>query len=202
MLGSVEMIDAKGEPTAMFVLQGFVRNQGDGWSFALDYLDRVLGQLEMVPISIEVDVEDLHAMFRGLSQTLGTRIGELHQAFALPVEDPAFQPEPVTESDACLEGVGWPAGGPGARGASAGFRDGYAFSDARFDVETLLGRWAEVDKTIEAALPNIPEINKTRLHGDMHLGQVVVVRDDFTSSTSKASLCEAWTSAREALAVA
>ena len=103
MLGWVEMIDAKGEPTAMFVLQGFVRNQGDGWSFALDYLDRVLGQLEMVPISIEVDVEDLHAMFRGLSQTLGTRIGELHQAFALPVEDPAFQPEPVTETD-CLPG--------------------------------------------------------------------------------------------------
>ena len=106
-----------------------MRNQGDGWSFALDYLDRVLGQLEMVPISIEVDVEDLHAMFRGLSQTLGTRIGELHQAFALPVEDPAFQPEPVTESDVLdLEGVDWPAGGPGARGASAGFRDGYAFS--------------------------------------------------------------------------
>jgi maltose alpha-D-glucosyltransferase/alpha-amylase len=180
MLGWVEMIDAKGEPTAIFVLQGFVRNQGDGWSFALDYLDRVLGQLEMVPISIEVDVEDLHAMFRGLSQTLGTRIGELHQAFALPVEDPAFQPEPVTESDV----LSWKAsiGLQAAQAHSAlqrVFETGTLAPDARFDVETLLSRWAEVDKTIEAALPNIPEINKTRLHGDMHLGQVVVVRDDF-----------------------
>ena len=157
-----------------------MRNQGDGWSFALDYLDRVLGQLEMVPISIEVDVEDLHAMFRGLSQTLGTRIGELHQAFALPVEDPAFQPEPVTETDV----LAWKASvGLQAAQAHAAlqrvFETGTLSPDARFDVETLLSRWAEVDKTIEAALPNIPEINKTRLHGDMHLGQVVVVRDDF-----------------------
>ncbi len=180
LLGSVEMIDADGKPTAIAVLQGFVRNQGDGWWFTLDYLDRVLGQLEMVPTSIEVDVEDLHAMFRGLAQTLGTRIGELHQAFALPVEDPAFRPEPVTESDiATWKTLIRQQAGQAETALRRVFETGTLAADTRFDLETLLGRWAEIDKTIESALPHVPEINKTRLHGDMHLGQVVVVRDDF-----------------------
>jgi maltose alpha-D-glucosyltransferase/alpha-amylase len=180
MLGSVEMIDARGEPTAIAVLQGFVRNQGDGWSFALDYLDRVLGQLEMVPTSIEVNKEDLHAMFRALSQTLGTRIGELHQAFALAVDDPAFRPESVTESDvATWKSLIRQQAAQAQAALQRVFETGTIGADVRFDVETLLGRWAEVDRTIEAALPTVPQVKKTRLHGDMHLGQVVVVRDDF-----------------------
>ena len=180
LLGSVEMIDADGEPTAIAVLQGFVRNQGDGWTFALDYLNRVLGQLEMVPTSIDFDVEDLHAMFRALSQTLGTRIGELHHAFALPVGDPAFRPEPVTEADVLTWKELIRRLAAQAQTALRRIFDGGTLgADARFDVETLLGRWAEVDRTIEAALPQVPQISKTRLHGDMHLGQVVVVRDDF-----------------------
>jgi maltose alpha-D-glucosyltransferase/alpha-amylase len=180
LLGSVEMVDAGGEPTAIAVLQGFVRNQGDGWSFTLDYLDRVLGQLEMVPTSIEVNQEDLHAMFRALSQTLGTRIGELHQAFALAVDDPAFRPESVTESDvATWKSLIRQQAAQAQAALQRVFETGTIGADVRFDVETLLGRWAEVDRTIEAALPTVPQVKKTRLHGDMHLGQVVVVRDDF-----------------------
>ena len=181
LLGSVEMIDADGEPTAIAVLQGFVRNQGDGWSFALDYLDRVLGQLEMVPTSIEVDVEDLHAMFRALSQTLGTRIGELHQAFALPVEDPAFRPEPVTESDVAT----WKAliRQQAAQAQTALRRIfetgtlGGGCALRRRDAAGPLGRGRQ--ERSRRRCRRFREIDKTRLHGDMHLGQVVVVRDDF-----------------------
>ncbi len=63
LLGSVEHIDAEGVPTALVVLQGFVRNQGDGWEFTLDHLDRVLGQLEFLPSGVDADPAELYGEF-------------------------------------------------------------------------------------------------------------------------------------------
>ncbi|HYN37873.1 MAG TPA: alpha-glucosidase C-terminal domain-containing protein, partial [Rhodospirillales bacterium] len=90
--GSVEMLDADGEPTALIVLQGFVRNQGDGWEFTLDHLDRLLGQLEFLPSGVAADPVELYQVFMTLTETLGRRVAELHRAFALPGDDAAFRP--------------------------------------------------------------------------------------------------------------
>ena len=47
LLGTLEHVEADGTPTALAVLQGFVRNQGDGWSFTRDYLARELDELRL-----------------------------------------------------------------------------------------------------------------------------------------------------------
>ncbi len=49
------------------------------------------------------DSDELHGVYLPLAETLGRRIAELHQAFALPVDDPAFRPEPVPAEDDIAE---------------------------------------------------------------------------------------------------
>jgi maltose alpha-D-glucosyltransferase/alpha-amylase len=180
LLGSVEIVDDKGVPTALAILQGFVRNQGDGWGFTLDYLDRVVSQLEFLPTGVEVDHVDLHTMYVTLADTLGRRVAEMHQAFALPVDDEAFRPEAATDADADNWVDGVLAQAAGAAEALDRARAAGTLSDeARFDVESLLARWTEIDAVADRFRGRALPVVKTRLHGDLHLGQVVVVRDDF-----------------------
>jgi maltose alpha-D-glucosyltransferase / alpha-amylase len=179
LLGSVELRDEGGQPTALGVLQGFVRNQGDGWSFTLDYLERVLSQLEFLPQDIEPDHAEVHIVYLALAGTLGQRIGELHQAFALPVEDPAFQPEPADGrsvgrwSDALLEQ---------AEAALIILERTLAAGDGpemRTDIERLLDAWPTITDAALQMRGGFEGVVNTRIHGDLHLGQVVVVREDF-----------------------
>ncbi len=180
LLGSVELIGADGEPTALAVLQGYVRNQGDGWSFTEDYLHRILHDREIMPAEQEDGPDDTHAMYVGLAGVLGTRVAELHRAFAMEVDDPAFRPEPVTADDM----AGW---ADGLRRQAALARDALdramgsadLSDETRDAVKDVLGRWSRIDGLIQRALPKRLDVTKTRHHGDLHLGQVVVVRDDF-----------------------
>jgi len=179
LLGSVELIDADGEPTALFVLQGFVRNQGDGWGFTLDYLDRVVGQLEFLPAGVDADYVELHVVYLVLAETLGRRVAELHRAFALPVDDPAFRPEPLEAADV----AGWSDSVLGqahaTRDALQAVLKGTPAEALAGDVESLLARWPEIEAAIARVRDQVYPIMKTRIHGDLHLGQVVVVREDF-----------------------
>jgi len=180
LLGAVELIAADGTPMALAVLCGFVRNQGDGWAFTQDHLNRVLMELEIMPAGSEPVEADPHAMYFILARTLGVRVGELHQAFALDVEDPAFRPEPVTDKDLASWADHVRRQAALAHEALTRAVETGALSDAaREEVAGVLERWTRIELLIEQALPKRLEVMKTRHHGDLHLGQVVVVRDDF-----------------------
>jgi len=180
LFGAVESIAADGTPMALAVLSGFVRNQGDGWAFTQDHLHRVLLELEIMPADLEPVEADPHAMYLMLARTLGTRVGELHQAFALDVEDPAFRPERVTDKDLASWTDHVRRQAALAHEALTRALEMGALSDAvREEVAGVLEGWARIERLIGQALPKRLEVMKTRHHGDLHLGQVVVVRDDF-----------------------
>ena len=176
-LGAVELVDAEGTIWACAILQEFVRNQGDGWGFTLDYLQRHLREL-VLKTGPEDAADSNHPVYRVLAHNLGQRLGELHRAFALPVDDPAFSPEPITADDL----AGWKArvaaiGQQAYQYLRAAAAD--ASSPASSQAERLLGEW---DTILDLAVPAAQASGlglRTRHQGDFHLGQTVVVNDDF-----------------------
>jgi len=99
LLGFAEHIANDGTPTALAVLQQFVRNQGDAWRFTLEALKRELDTLLLVPESEAPRVEEAFGAYLPYARVIGRRTAELHRAFATTTDDPAFAVEPLTLAD-------------------------------------------------------------------------------------------------------
>ncbi len=178
LLGSVELMDQDGTPTALALLQGFVMNQGDGWDYTLKHLRRFLEKVERKPDPGVPDGREEHSHYIEMAGVLGRRLAEMHKAMALETDDPAFQPELVGPDDvgAWTRQVFDQA--DQARKALEGVRGGVD-EDVQAKVDRMLDRWDAVNRLIQAPLPRRLELYKTRFHGDFHLGQVVLAKDDF-----------------------
>ncbi|HXV08536.1 MAG TPA: maltose alpha-D-glucosyltransferase, partial [Burkholderiales bacterium] len=96
LAGAVEYVGADGTRMTLALLQAYVENQGDAWSYTLDYLARFLEQRRTATESAAADV---HGVYLALMHTLGTRTAELHHALAQRTGDPLFDPEATTASD-------------------------------------------------------------------------------------------------------
>ena len=99
LLGSLELVDDAGT-TTLAAAMGFVLNQGDGWAWTLDYLERELETL-LLEAEGEGETEEIEpfGVYAQLAATLGQRTAELHRAFATPTDDPAFAAEPIGSED-------------------------------------------------------------------------------------------------------
>jgi len=114
--GALEYI-TKQAPQTLALLQGFVPNEGDAWTYTLDqlvqYFERVQAQpsaavsdpslrpheslLELAEAEIPVVARDLVGTYLERAELLGRRTAELHIALASEPDDPAFAPEPFTQ---------------------------------------------------------------------------------------------------------
>jgi maltose alpha-D-glucosyltransferase / alpha-amylase len=99
LLGAVEYHRRDGVRVTLAILQAFVPNQGNAWSYTLDYLERFIADHRLVAATGEAAVAEPHSAFLALMETLGRRTAELHAALATVSGDPAFDPEPITSRD-------------------------------------------------------------------------------------------------------
>src|SRR3712207_6563249 len=99
LLGYAEHVGSDETPTALAVLQQFVRNQGDAWAFTLDSLKRELDTLLLVPEAEGAPLEEAFASYLPYAAVLGRRTAEMHRALATPTDDAAFAIEPLTKDD-------------------------------------------------------------------------------------------------------
>jgi maltose alpha-D-glucosyltransferase/alpha-amylase len=175
LAGVLEHVDASdGAVMTLALLQAYVRNQGDGWTYTLEYVARFL---DTQRAAVEV-APDVHGAYLALIHTLGVRTAELHVAFARATTDPAFAPEPVTAQDyahwtqrvrddasASLELLARRIDSLSGVGAANG--------------RVLLAAREQVLDRVNALRPPEGRVMRTRHHGDYHLGQVLISRNDF-----------------------
>jgi maltose alpha-D-glucosyltransferase / alpha-amylase len=167
------------------VLYGFVRNQGDGWSLALDYLTRYLDDSlneaapGATPPGRAADMPDPDHFFLALARQLGLRTAQMHRALAEHAgDDPAFMPEPITRHDLAE----WrQALEQNAEAMLARLERGQANlpEPARELAEALIDAGPQLFRVIRALMPDDIVATKTRYHGDFHLAQVIAVQNDF-----------------------
>jgi maltose alpha-D-glucosyltransferase/alpha-amylase len=177
LLGAIEIVRDSGERTAIGVAHAFIRNQGDGWTYTLDYLKRLLDEVALHPETVPETGADQHDVYLTLIRMLGIRTAELHRALACRPDDPAFRPEPTTAADVAA----WQRQVLSqARAAFAAIRWARKFqSDSALEaVDLLLRMEKQTIAYIKSLLPATTTVMKTRFHGDLHLGQVIVVQKD------------------------
>jgi maltose alpha-D-glucosyltransferase/alpha-amylase len=173
--GALEYLGEDGTVMTLALLQAYVPNQGDGWDYTLAYLERFLGELR------DSDGDERahpHGAFLALMQILGQRTAELHNALGRRTGNAAFDPDPMTEADLLSVRQTVLAEAQGTLTMLRGAMDALP-SAAQEDAERLLARAGDVQAYIDALPVEGKQGWRSRFHGDYHLGQVLVARNDF-----------------------
>jgi maltose alpha-D-glucosyltransferase/alpha-amylase len=173
--GTLDYLAEDGTPITLALLQGFVENQGDGFAFSVNYLAQFLEARTGTAAASATD--DPHGGYLALVRTLGARTGELHVALARRSGDAAFDPQPAGAADVA-------AWSTRATEQANRILDRLAQRVAtlpapvRPDAEQVLTLRAGIAARLAdcSAAVGKPLI---RVHGDYHLGQVLLVKNDF-----------------------
>jgi maltose alpha-D-glucosyltransferase/alpha-amylase len=192
--GTIEYLPADGEASSFVLLQGLVANQGDGWTLNLEELARYYENCAATafPDGASAVAGDLMDLARqppsqlardhvGISldsaARLGQRTAELHLMLASGT-DPAFAPEPLSSRD--VESLLPTFRAQAARVFDLLKESLVGLPDELIDVAGLaLGRRRHILDSFRLPMGDGSFGQRTRIHGDYHLGQVLQVKGDF-----------------------
>jgi maltose alpha-D-glucosyltransferase / alpha-amylase len=196
--GSIEvdgLASIDGELANLALLQGLVANEGDGWKWTLEELDRYYESCAPLPFPEKLSGEvtgplelsenpptemalDHLGLYLEASAILGRRTAELHLALATPTDDPAFAPETLTDVDLNAQFAG-------IRQHASSVLDmlkerlSYLPDEVVEVAASVLSRRRQILDRFAPLSGGFPSIQRIRIHGDYHLGQVLRVKTDF-----------------------
>jgi maltose alpha-D-glucosyltransferase/alpha-amylase len=192
--GSLEYLEA-GKPSAtLAMLQGLVPNEGDGWRWMLEELDRFYENCSRLPKEASprvqksfIDLADgeedsLARSHLGISLDAATKLGrrtaEMHAALASATSDAAFQPEPLDRN-----GLAVLASQMEENASHVLERLKQSIpkipDDGTEAAAMLLTRRTQALARFRRLKTMPAEAQLMRIHGDYHLGQVLAVKNDF-----------------------
>jgi maltose alpha-D-glucosyltransferase/alpha-amylase len=177
LYGIAEHVGADGTRTALAVLQRFIRNQGDAWAWTLESLGREIERLRLLPESEVTRIEEEASFDLHYVRTIARRVAEMHIALSVPTDDAAFATEPLTRDD--VETVANEARNLAKRSHAAVERLGAGLEGERAAItQAFLESREAIEASIAAAAVTPVGAMKSRIHGDLHLGQILIARDD------------------------
>jgi maltose alpha-D-glucosyltransferase/alpha-amylase len=173
VLGSVEL-ERDDVTSAVAIVHQFVENQGDGWTVTGAYLDRFVEEQRLLSATSESDEQIAYQ--RLIAQT-GRRVAEMQAALSSRPDIEDFRPLPVSSDDfsTWTESV--------LRRADRMFahlrREAPRLNHpARALADHLESFESSLRDKIGALVPEKADFLKIRHHGDFHLGQTLIVKDD------------------------
>jgi len=130
------------------------------------------------PEAAAVQAEEVHGPYLLMMRTLGRRTGELHQAFAKPSGDSAFDPEPIQRRHVRAWGARVRADLLATLKLLRRHR-ALVLESLHAECESLFEARKRLVDHIATLAGGVPSAVKTRYHGDYHLGQVLLAENDF-----------------------
>ncbi len=169
----------EGKQASFGIIQEFVRNKGDMWSYLLNYLDERLidGYLHQTNLTANSNPE-----FMNLIRRLSEKTHAMGESLSRPDSDPRFDPEQV--DDRFIRGYEKQITVLSYRVKNIikEHLDDLPY-ETRVQAENLVENWdKDVDSFIQSRLDKIRSSQDkgmiNRVHGDFHLGQVMVTLDN------------------------
>jgi maltose alpha-D-glucosyltransferase / alpha-amylase len=177
LAGVLEYVADDGQTQLLAMLQAYVANQGDGWTYSLEYLRRHLEQYRTTPASDALPA-NAHEAYLALIRVLAVRTAELHTALARPTKNAAFSPQALNRADIDAYRQRALDEARAALDLLAANLDTVPAAD-RERANAVLAQRDQIMKRIEECTAATPPGKQIRIHGDYHLGQVLVTRNDF-----------------------
>ena len=176
LIGELVRVDDDNIPHTVALAQGFVRNQGDAWVWTLDYLARQVEEVATTGVGVDEGGHDVFTGYQAFVANVGRRLGELHALLAQPTDDPDFAPEladPVLPvwADGAIEQIDT------AMVLLAKVTD-WPDEASQHKAQSLIDNADRLRDAARRLAQGGAGALQTRVHGDFHLGQVLVVQGD------------------------
>jgi maltose alpha-D-glucosyltransferase / alpha-amylase len=195
--GAIEYQCPDSEPVTIGLLMGFIPNQGDGWSYTQDvvnrYFDSVLSKPEDIdkppqtPASLfDVDASNIPPVLEGLIEghylqmaaLLGKRTAEMHLALSSSEGEEEFTPEKfsILYQKSLFQSMRTLV-----RSVFQVLRDnmGSLPESVREGALSVLQSEKRITDSLRRLVNTRFSATRTRIHGDYHLGQVLYTGKDF-----------------------